>query len=228
MPAQPWYPGGALTTIGAFRFDDPAEEVGVETFLLRAGDAVVQVPLTYRAAPLAGADDALVTTMEHSVLGRRWVYDGCADPVFAATLAHTVLTGGVQAEPARAGRRRRRAARAGRAGHRQRQARHRGARRPRGARHDARPRHRAALRRPRARRGAGAGRPRRPAGRRDAHRHLGRRARVRPARRRPGLTRVYEVSASRASSTWATPSSWHGGATASAAASASGCPSVMA
>ncbi|WP_460447082.1 CG0192-related protein [Angustibacter aerolatus] len=98
VPAQPWYPGGALTTIGAFRFDDPAEEVGVETFLLRAGDAVVQVPLTYRAAPLAGADDALVTTMEHSVLGRRWVYDGCADPVFAATLAHTVLTGGVQAE----------------------------------------------------------------------------------------------------------------------------------
>jgi len=34
------------------------------------------VPLTYRGAPLDGAEDALVGTTEHGVLGRRWVYDG--------------------------------------------------------------------------------------------------------------------------------------------------------
>ena len=72
------------------RVDDPAGQVGVETILVvdEAGAApvVYQVPLTYRAAPLDGAQSALVGTMEHSVLGRRWVYDGPHDPVYAAQL----------------------------------------------------------------------------------------------------------------------------------------------
>ncbi|MFB9315483.1 CG0192-related protein [Nocardioides plantarum] len=99
-PHRPWFVGGGeLTILGAYRFDDPADEVGIETFLVRAGDGpVLQVPLTYRSAPLVGAERDLVTEMEHSVLGRRWVYDGCADPVYAAALATTALTGGRQAE----------------------------------------------------------------------------------------------------------------------------------
>lgn len=32
------------------------------------------------------------------VLDTRWVYDGCADPVWASTLATAILTGGTQAE----------------------------------------------------------------------------------------------------------------------------------
>lgn len=44
------------------------------------------VPLTYRGAPLDGAENALVGTMEHGVLGRRWAYDGCHDPVLVAQL----------------------------------------------------------------------------------------------------------------------------------------------
>ena len=32
------------------------------------------------------------------MLGTRWVYDASADPVYVATLAATVLTGGTQAE----------------------------------------------------------------------------------------------------------------------------------
>lgn len=101
IPGRAW--GAAPGTpspevIGAFRFDDPDGEVGIETHLVRTatGD-VLQVPLTYRGAPLAGADAALVTTMEHSVLGRRWVYDGCADPVYLRALIHTIVTGGTQA-----------------------------------------------------------------------------------------------------------------------------------
>lgn len=99
-PHRPWYAGaGDLKICGAYRFDDPADEVGIETFLVSAGDGpVLQVPVTYRSAPLAGADDALVTEMDHSVLGRRWVYDACADPTYVAALVTTVLTGGRQAE----------------------------------------------------------------------------------------------------------------------------------
>jgi hypothetical protein len=98
LPSRAWFSGTAgVERLGAYRFDDPAGEVGIEAFLLRAEDgSVVHVPLTYRGAPLAGAEGALVGTTEHSVLGRRWVYDGCADPVFATALAMAVLGGGTQ------------------------------------------------------------------------------------------------------------------------------------
>jgi hypothetical protein len=101
LPAQTWS-GGApapLELLGAYRFDDPEGEVGIETHLVRTGEgAVLQVPLTYRGAPLEGAGRHLVGTMEHSHLGRRWVYDGCGDPVYAAVLAATIRTGGREAE----------------------------------------------------------------------------------------------------------------------------------
>lgn len=70
---------GEPEVLGAFRYDDPAGEVGIEAFLVRVGDQVRHVPLTYRGAPYDGA--TLVGTMEHSVLGTRWVYDGTTDPV---------------------------------------------------------------------------------------------------------------------------------------------------
>lgn len=100
VPRQPWAgETGALSQLGSFRFDDPDGEVGIETFLLATADGrVLQVPLTYRAAPLAEGDAFLVTTMDHSVLGARWVYDGCGDPAYAAAVATAVLTGGHEAE----------------------------------------------------------------------------------------------------------------------------------
>lgn len=101
-PAQPWFEGetGApLRLVASFRFDDPAGEVGVETLLVRAGDGpVLQIPLTYRGTPLEGGDAWLISTMEHSVLGPRWVYDAVGDPVYRATLTATVLTGGREAD----------------------------------------------------------------------------------------------------------------------------------
>lgn len=77
----------------AYRFDDPDGKVGIETFLALAGDQVLHVPLTYRDAPVEGADDGLICTMEHSVLGTRWVYDGLSDPLFVQMLAATAMTG---------------------------------------------------------------------------------------------------------------------------------------
>ena len=102
VQSQPWFEGdtgAALTQVAAFRFDDPEGEVGVETLLLRAGGGpILQVPLTYRNAPLAGADGWLIGTLQHSVLGERWVYDAAGDPVYLQTVAIAALTGGHQAE----------------------------------------------------------------------------------------------------------------------------------
>lgn len=101
LPGRSWYPGGdagGLERVAAARFDDPDGEVGLEIFLVRAaGGPLVQVPMTYRAAPLDGADEWLIGTCEHSVLGTRWVYDAVADPVFVAVTAEAIRTGGHEA-----------------------------------------------------------------------------------------------------------------------------------
>jgi hypothetical protein len=95
VPSQRWGPADAddLMHVGSFRFDDPEGEVGMETHLLRHGGTVLQVPLTYREAALEGADEAFITTMEHSALGTRYVYDGVRDPRYVTILAAATLTG---------------------------------------------------------------------------------------------------------------------------------------
>ena len=40
----------------------------------------------YRGAPLPGADEGLIGTSEHGVLGTRWFYDAAHDPVAVAQL----------------------------------------------------------------------------------------------------------------------------------------------
>ncbi|AJC61174.1 hypothetical protein [Streptomyces sp. 769] len=94
LPSRPWYRGTGrepqLARVGGFRLDDPQGEVGIECLVVtdRSGDAPVSyfVPLTYRGAPLDGAEQGLVGTLEHGILGRRWIYDGAHDPVLAAEL----------------------------------------------------------------------------------------------------------------------------------------------
>lgn len=101
LPTQPWFTGdaSALQHVGSYRFDDPDGEVGMETHLVRAGDGpLFQVPWTYRGAPIDGADAFLVGTMDHTLLGPRWVYHAIGDPVYQSVLATTILTGGSQAE----------------------------------------------------------------------------------------------------------------------------------
>lgn len=100
LPGQPWFTatGSALSKVGAFRFDDPAGEVGLETILVGVDGEVFQVPLSYRGSPLDGAEAFLIGTMDHSVLGKRWVYDACGDPCYAEALTAAVLTGRPQAK----------------------------------------------------------------------------------------------------------------------------------
>ncbi|MEV6951271.1 1,4-alpha-glucan branching protein [Streptomyces sp. NPDC051183] len=95
LPAQPWYAGlpgrdPQLAKAGGFRLDDPEGEVGIEFMVVTdtadGTPVAYHVPLTYRGAPLDGAEQALVGTSEHGVLGLRWVYDGTRDPVLVARL----------------------------------------------------------------------------------------------------------------------------------------------
>ena len=87
-----------LSRGGGFRLDDPGGAVGIE-FMVIADESAVDpadesagqpvfylVPVTYRGAPLAGAEHALIGTTEHGVLGRRWVYDGVHDLVLVSQL----------------------------------------------------------------------------------------------------------------------------------------------
>ena len=95
-PTQPWGPptgDETLDVIGSYRFDDPDGRVGMETHLVATQGGLLQVPLTYRDEPLAGAESALITEMHHSVLGTRWVYDGLRDPLFVVMLAGVAMTG---------------------------------------------------------------------------------------------------------------------------------------
>jgi hypothetical protein len=102
IPHQAWIGDADTTTVeavGAYRFDDPDGEVGMETHLLRTADGqILQAPVTYRGAPLPGCESFLIATTQHSVLGERWVYDACGDAVYVRALATAVLSGGTQAE----------------------------------------------------------------------------------------------------------------------------------
>ncbi|WP_433685007.1 maltokinase N-terminal cap-like domain-containing protein [Nocardia sp. CA-119907] len=100
LPTRPWYRDSGrtpeLTKAGGFRLDDPAGAVGIEFMLVTDGSGpdarTYHLPLTYRGARLDGADEALIGTSTHGVLGQRWIYDGTRDPVAAAQIA-ALLTG---------------------------------------------------------------------------------------------------------------------------------------
>lgn len=103
LPGQGWYVATGrepeLAKAGGFRLDDPQGEVGIE--LMAVTDASggqprsYFVPVSYRGAPLEGAEHALIGTLEHGVLGPRWVYDGVHDPVVVAQLI-ALLNGEVE------------------------------------------------------------------------------------------------------------------------------------
>ncbi|MFJ2740593.1 1,4-alpha-glucan branching protein [Streptomyces sp. NPDC087440] len=96
LPTRPWYQGTSATPdlakAGGFRLDDPEGEVGLEFMVITdaSGPSPVayQIPVTYRGAPLEGAaaERAFIGTMEHGVLGTRWMYDGPLDPALVPQL----------------------------------------------------------------------------------------------------------------------------------------------
>jgi 1,4-alpha-glucan branching enzyme len=102
MPRQRWYPakgrGVGLRLLGVLELPqatDTPTGVDVEVLVvgLDSGDRldVVQVPLTYRSAPLEGADVGLVGELDVDQ-GHRWVYDGPHDPAYVAALLRSLET----------------------------------------------------------------------------------------------------------------------------------------
>ena len=100
LSTQPWSIGEtAFESVAAYRFDDPDDTVGIETIIVASGAGTVhQVALTYRPAALVGAEKWLIGTMEHAVLGHRFIYDATGDPVYLAALATTIRSRGREAE----------------------------------------------------------------------------------------------------------------------------------
>lgn len=92
LPAQEWFVGDGddLQRVASYRFVDPDGEVGIETILVRSHGVTYQVPLTYRGEALAEAADSLIGTLEHSVLGTRYVYDAVGDPVYLVELMRVI------------------------------------------------------------------------------------------------------------------------------------------
>jgi len=105
LPTRTWYRVTGrppeLVKAGGFRLDDPEGEVGIEFMVAIDGSGAqpvtYHVPMTYRGLPLDGADDYLIGTTEHGVLGRRWIYDGTRDPVLITQLV-ALIQGEAQAQ----------------------------------------------------------------------------------------------------------------------------------
>ncbi|SNR29561.1 maltokinase N-terminal cap-like domain-containing protein [Blastococcus mobilis] len=105
LPRQPWCRHAGrppqLSRAGGFRLDDPAGEVGIEFAFVTDGtsgdETTYHAAMTYRGRPLAEAEQGLIGTSEHGVLGRRWIYDAAHDPV-AVTQLLAFLCGAAEAQ----------------------------------------------------------------------------------------------------------------------------------
>lgn len=74
----------------SWRLLDPEGEVGIESLITRGdGGEYFQLPLTYRAAELSTG--ATLCTLEHGVLGRRWVSASLKDPTAVQEILATIL-----------------------------------------------------------------------------------------------------------------------------------------
>lgn len=103
LSTQAWFAGSAdeLAKVASYRFVDPDGEVGIETMLVSSKSVTYQVPLTYRAEPLVDEEDSLIGTLEHSVLGTRYVYDAVGDPVYMVELMRVIHEGDTEADLSR-------------------------------------------------------------------------------------------------------------------------------
>ncbi|MET4096491.1 1,4-alpha-glucan branching enzyme [Arthrobacter sp. UYCu712] len=110
LPGQRWFPVKSaefsFEPVGGLRLDAGRADAELEVWLLAVtyptadGNRtdVVQVPLSFRHAPLAGAESALVGETDGDSAGpgsgQRWIYDGVHDPAFVAAWLELMRHGG--------------------------------------------------------------------------------------------------------------------------------------
>ena len=101
LPKQAWFNGDPadLERVAFWRFVDPDGEVGIDSMLIRSGEAIYHVPVTWRAEPLDEGD--LIGTLEHSELGTRYGYDAVSDPVYVVELLRVIHEGDTEADLSR-------------------------------------------------------------------------------------------------------------------------------
>lgn len=94
LPAQPWFRGSAsdVEIVGKFRFEDPAGEVGLDSMIVRSGQDLYYVPVTWRSAALPSWAQ-LIGELHHSELGTRYCTNAADDPVFMTELTRVVTEG---------------------------------------------------------------------------------------------------------------------------------------
>ena len=98
LPKQRWFPIKSpdfdMSQAGSLGLEDPARHAALSVFLLNVSTqgpdgarrtAVVQVPLSFRPAPAAGMERALVGEAAGTDPSRPWVYDAVHDPDFVGS-----------------------------------------------------------------------------------------------------------------------------------------------
>ncbi|TLM82003.1 1,4-alpha-glucan branching enzyme [Pseudarthrobacter sp. NamE5] len=98
LPQQRWFPVKTpefdMSQVGSLGLEDPSGHAGLAVFVLsvttQTSDggqrtAVVQVPLSFRQAPAAGMERALVGQAAGMDPSRPWVYDAVHDPDFVGS-----------------------------------------------------------------------------------------------------------------------------------------------
>lgn len=89
--AQAWT--GYVDLQGSYRLVDTVDgEVGVEVLISKDREGrLLQIPFSYRSAEIN--PEQTLSTLEHGVLGKRWVTNALGDPVAVREFIRTILTG---------------------------------------------------------------------------------------------------------------------------------------
>ncbi|WP_080792741.1 CG0192 family protein [Corynebacterium pacaense] len=89
--ARAWV--GDVKLVGSYRLVDTVDDAtGIEVLIASDPDGrLVQIPFTYRSQEIN--PEQTLTTIEHGVLGTRWVTNALGDPVAVREFIRTILTG---------------------------------------------------------------------------------------------------------------------------------------
>lgn len=88
-----WAWAGSVSLKGSYRLVDTVDgEVGIEVLVATDLDGrLIQIPFSYRSEEIN--PEHTLSTVDHGVLGQRWVTNALGDPVAVREIIRTILTG---------------------------------------------------------------------------------------------------------------------------------------